>query len=187
MQTHDEVIKRKIRMLIISMSKRLWNRILRKGIRNSQWIEINYFTKFSLKLFQFWFGALFYVAADDCCRYYQAQPHAPLGLGRRDSSWPFWSIVNRKGWRFPFPRRASPQDNEQVLRRQRSRLGRKVCSLSSISLARSLDVPRTDGRSNTDEVGVLSFCVYQTTATNPIALAPGFSDQYYKRKNLDRY
>lgn len=131
------------------------------------------------------------------------KPH----VWRRDSSWPFWSAVNRKGCRSPFPLWASLQDNEQVLRRQKSRLTRKVCSLSSVSLARSLDVQRepwVDGRANTDgldvvwelnatltwwRMGFRSRCVYQAKPTHLIAVASGFlnvtvSDKFCKPKYL---
>lgn len=131
------------------------------------------------------------------------KPH----VWRRDSSWPFWSAVNRKGWRSPFPLWASLQDNEQVLRRQKSCLRQKVCSLSSVSLARSLAVQRepwVDGRANTDgpdavwelnatlrwwRRGFRCRCVYQTKPTHLIAVASGFlnvtiSDQFCKPKYL---
>lgn len=62
------------------------------------------------------------------------KPH----VWRRDSSWPFWSAVNRKGWRSPFPLWASLQDNEQVLRRQKSRLPQTESLLVVIRQPRSL-------------------------------------------------
>lgn len=82
--------------------------------------EEEMFSLSRLIVFKLWVGALFYVAADDLSLLWSAASCTIKShVWRRDSSWPFWSAVNRKGWRAPFPLWASLQDNEQVLRRQK--------------------------------------------------------------------